>query len=307
MRIISLLAGATELVCALGAQRELVGRSHECDWPPSVRELPSLTTPTFDTAASSAQIDADVRRLMRERQPLYRVDVERLLQLRPDVLITQVHCDVCAPGPADVTRDAPDDAPPIPQMIAMQGSTIDGIFDDFGRVAEAIDRKRECEELIRGMKQSMEQASDRVAHLDRPTIACIEWIDPIFIMANWSPRLVELAGGIPVLGQSGVHSAATTWDRVRDANPQVILVAPCGFDIARTKREMHVLAALPGWEQLSAVRAGRVFIADGNRYFNRAGPGLFESVQILAQILHPQHFPPTHRGACWEFMQAPLA
>ena len=307
MRIVSLLPGATELVCALGAQRELVGRSHECDWPAEVRQLPALTAPTFDSAASSAQIDADVRRLMGERKPLYRVDVQRLLQLKPDVLITQVHCDVCAPGPEDIARDAPSDSTSMPRMISMQASTVDGIFEDLCRVANAINRARECEELVHGIQEELNETSRRVMYLDRPTIACIEWIDPIFIMANWTPKLVEIAGGVPLLGQSGVHSAAMNWDQVRNANPQFILVAPCGFDIARTKREMHILAAQPGWTDLTAVRNGRVFIADGNRYFNRAGPSLFDSAQILAQILHPQEFPPTHRGAAWENYAGALA
>jgi len=307
MRIVSLLAGATELVCALGAERELVGRSHECDWPAQVRQLPALTQPTFDTTAGSAQIDADVRRLMCERQPLYRVDVERLLQLRPDVVITQIHCDVCAPSPADVARDAPSGSAPVPQMVSMEASTIEGIFDDFHRVAEAIDRARECEKLVRGIQESIHQTSRRISKLNRPTIACIEWIDPIFVMANWAPQLAEIAGGVPVLGQSGVHSVAMGWDKVREADPDVILVAPCGFDMSRAKREMHLLAARPGWEALSAVRGGRVFIADGNRYFNRAGPSLFESVQILAQTLHPHEFPPTLQGTCWEKYAGALA
>ena len=307
MRIISLLAGATELVCALGAQRELVGRSHECDWPAEVRRLPALTEPTFDTAASSVQIDADVRRLMRDHQPLYQVDVKRLLQLKPDVVITQVHCDVCAPGPADVARDAPMELASLPQMVSMQASTIDGIVDDFRCVAKTISRISECEQLVHGIQKKLDETSHRVANLERPTIACIEWIDPIFTMANWAPRLVEIAGGTPLLSQSGVHSAATTWERVREADPQFILVAPCGFDIARTKREMHLLAARPGWRELKAVRDKRVFIADGNRYFNRAGPSLFDSAQILAQILHPQEFPPTHRGTAWENYAGALA
>jgi iron complex transport system substrate-binding protein len=307
MRIVSLLAGATELVCSLGAERELVGRSHECDWPEHVRELPSLTQPTFVTTARSAQVDADVRRLMRERQPLYRVDVERLLQLRPDAVITQIHCDVCAPGPDDVARDAPRDSATIPRMVSMQASTVEGIFNDFRRVAEAIGRTRECDALLHGFQEKLNETSRRVAQLDRPTIACIEWIDPIFIMANWAPEVVEFAGGAPLLSQSGVHSAATTWDHVCGADPQYILVAPCGFDIARTKREMHILAAHSGWEDLSAVRNDRVFVADGNRYFNRAGPSLFASVEILAQILHPNSFAPTYRGAAWEKYAGPLA
>ena len=307
MRIVSLLPGATELVCALGAQHELVGRSHECDFPEHVRHLPSLTQPTFDTTAGSAQIDADVRRLMRERQPLYRVNVERLLQLQPDVVITQVHCDVCAPGPDDVARDAHESSAAIPQMVSMQASAVEGIFDDFRRVAHAIDRSRECDELVQKIQKGLNEASPRVTNLDRPTIACIEWIDPIFIMANWAPRLVEIAGGVPVLGQSGVHSAAMTWDRVRDADPQYIFVAPCGFDMVRTKREMHILSARSGWNDLSAVRNGHVFIADGNRFFNRAGPSLFDSVQILAQILHPREFEPTLRGVAWENYAGALA
>jgi iron complex transport system substrate-binding protein len=296
MQIVSLLSGATELVCALGAGDELVGRSHECDWPEWVKSLPCCTAPTFDVTGSSLQIDHRVRELLREQKPLYRVDGDLLHALRPDVVITQAHCDVCAVGPADVARDA---ATEVPRILDLTAATLDQMFDAFVHVARGIGREEQGIALLKGYRDRLGAIARSVTNEPHHTIECIEWIDPVFPMANWSPELVELAGGDTRLGRPGIHSAATPWERILEADPEVLLIAPCGFGIPRTRSEMPTLTAKPGWNDLRAVRTGRVFLADGNRYFNRSGPSIVETAEILAEILHPHRFPSRHEGSAW--------
>ena len=296
MRIVSLLSGATELACALGAGEELVGRSHECDWPEWVKGLPCCTAPTFDVTGSSLQIDQRVRELLCAGKPLYRVDGDLLHALRADVVITQAHCDVCAVGPADVARDASTE---FPRILDLTAATIEQMFDAFLHVARGMGRTEQGAALVERYRARLDEIARSVAHEPRHTIECIEWIDPVFPMANWSPQLVEIAGGDTRLGRPGVHSAATPWERILEADPEYLIVAPCGFDLARTRSEMSTLIAKPGWNDLRAVRAGRVFLADGNRYFNRSGPSIVDTAEILTQILHLHRFQPKHEGYGW--------
>jgi iron complex transport system substrate-binding protein len=291
MRIVSLLASGTELVCALGAGDELVGRSHECDHPPWVRRLPALSRPSFAIDGSSADIDRRVREKLRAGEPLYLVDEERIAALGPDVIITQTHCQVCAvtPGAASDPR----------QAVALRTGTLDGILAGFVDVATLLGRRTAGENLVTGIRAHIERWGQATAALPRPTVVCLEWIAPPFAVGNWGPELVAIAGGENLLGVRGEHSAAVSWPVVRAADPEVLVVAPCGFGVARTIAEMPVLEAQPGWSDLRAVRAGRVHVADGNLYFNRSGPTVFETIDVLAEILHPTVFPPRHRGSAW--------
>lgn len=297
MRIVSLLASGTELVCALGAGDELVGRSHECDFPEWVKRLPALSRPTFDVSGSSAEIDRLVRETLRAGKPLYAVDEARLAALAPDVVITQTHCDVCAVSPATPgceTRLARDHA------VALQTGTLEGILQGFTDIARIIGRVEAGERLVAEKRAQMERWRKVTAELRRPRVVCLEWIEPPFALGNWGPQLVTLAGGEPLLGIDGGHSTAIGWQAVRAAEPEVLVVAPCGFGLERARREMPVLAAQPGWNDLQAVRNGRAYIADGNFYFNRSGPGVFDTIDLLAEILHPDLFAPRHRGTAWE-------
>jgi iron complex transport system substrate-binding protein len=296
-RIVSLLAGATELVCALGAGERLVGRSHECDHPTWVQRLPMVSRATFDVTGSSRAIDALVRQRLAAGQPLYEVDEQRLADLAPDVILTQTHCEVCAVSPADmahgsrtVTRKP---------VVALHGGTIDGILAGFMDVARVLGLQVRGRELVAGIRTRLDAISAATRALRHPTVVCLEWIDPVFPMSNWAPELVTLAGGAGLLGTPGQHSTTMPWDAVRDADPEVLVVAPCGFGLARTLAEMPTLAVQPGWAELRAVRGGRVFAADGNFYFNRSGPSVFETPEILAEILHEGVFPPRHEGHAW--------
>jgi iron complex transport system substrate-binding protein len=298
-RIVSLLASGTELVCALGAGDRLVGRSHECDHPSWVERLPSVSRPTFDISGSSADIDERVRQRLRAGEPLYEIDELLLAELAPDVLITQTHCEVCAVTPADLVHGVP---PRLrrQEVIALSTGTLDAILDGFLEVARVIDVLPAGEALVSGLRERLAGLAAKTRLLPPPTVLCLEWIEPIFNMGNWGPELVELAGGIHLLGTPGVHSSAISWEDVREANPEVLVVAPCGFGLARARREMHLLAERRGWQDLRAMRAGRVYVADGNLYFNRSGPSLFETPEILAEMLHPADFAPRHEGTAWE-------
>lgn len=296
MRVASLLASGTELVCALGQGAALVGRSHECDDPPWVTALPPLSRPTFDVTGPSEEIDRLVKDKLRAGEPLYEIDRDRLSALAPDVVITQVHCDVCAVGPA-----ALDPAHGWPALrgfetVSMRGGSLDGILDDFAAVAAAIGSAAAGARLVAEIRARLRAWGEGLAGARRPSVVCLEWTDPVFPMGNWGPELVAHAGGSCRLGNPNAHSAAVPWQAVLDADPEVLVVAPCGFGLERAAGEMPGLAARPGWAGLRAVRDGQVYVADGNRYFNRSGPAVFETVDLLVEILHPDLVPPRFEG-----------
>lgn len=298
MRIASLLASGTELCCALGLGDSLVGRSHECDEPAWVRRLPQLSQPTFPIDGPSAEIDAHVRERLRAGAPLYQVDDAALTALAPDVILTQTHCEVCAVSPGDISCGI-EARLERRKVVALDGATLETVLDGFQRVADVLGVSGAGQSLVRALRGRAGAVANRVRVLPAPAVACIEWIDPVFVMGNWGPELVTLAGGRSVLGQAAVRSTTTGWEAVRAADADVLIVAPCGFSLERTRRELPTLAAQPGWADLRAVRAGRVYAADGNAYFNRAGPSLFDTPEILAEMLHPEHFEPRHHGTAW--------
>lgn len=301
MRIASLLASATEVVCALGAGDMLVGRSHECDAPAWVTRLPALSAPTFDVTGSSRAIDERVRAKLRAGEPLYAVDERLLTELAPDVVLTQSHCEVCAPSPADLAHGATSRVVLREHILAIRTGTIDGVLAGFLDVARAIDRAREGEALVRACRDRLDALRAKTRDLPRPTVVCLEWIEPPFAMGNWGPELVAIAGGTCLLGRPGEHSTTTPWEAVREADPDVLVVAPCGFGLERTKTELDVLRDYPGFHQLRAVHEGRAFIADGNSLFNRSGPTVIDTADVLAEMLHPEVFSsPGGAHRAWE-------
>jgi iron complex transport system substrate-binding protein len=295
VRIASLLASGTELVCALGAGDELVARSHECDTPAWVTHLPPASRPAFDVSGTSAQIDARVRERLRAGQPLYEIDEALLTRLAPDVLITQTHCEVCAVTPSDLDRQAPSLCRQ--QVVALETGTLAAILDGFSAVARVIHREGESALLREELEARLSAVQRRVAGLSQPTVVCLEWIDPPYPMSNWAPALVEIAGGQPLLAAAGAHSQPTPWDAVRAADPDVLIVAPCGFSLDRTLEEMPALANFPGFADLQAVRTGRVYAADGNRHFNRSSPTLFSTPELIAEMLYPGLVTPVHAAS----------
>jgi iron complex transport system substrate-binding protein len=300
-RIVSLLPSTTEIACALGFREALVGRSHECDHPADVVALPALTEPKLDPRAPSRAIDERVKSLVRDGLSVYRVDADRLRELAPDVILTQDHCQVCAASLEDVESVLAQWLGERPRVVSLEPRALGDVFASFQRVANALGAPERGQELTADLSGRLIALAERAQQrAERPRVACIEWIDPLMAAGNWMPELVTLAGGTSLFATLGEPSPWLAWQALRDADPDVIVVLPCGFDLARTRAELAPLRAQPGFAALRAVRAGRVFLADGHQYFNRPGPRLIESLAILCELLHPEEFHPTHRGVGWE-------
>lgn len=295
MKIASLLASGTEIVCGLGLADSLVAISHECDFPPQILDRPRVTRTRVDPHAASAEIDAQVRATASVGEPLYEVDFERLASLSPELIITQAQCDVCAVRYEDVAN-AVAQSPSLErtQVVALNPRRLGDILTDIRRVG----RVAQCETGAAAYVAQLEQRIERVRKMTqdlpfdaRPRVACLEWCEPPMLAANWMPELVELAGGrAPDSSVAGQHSNATTWDEVESFDPQVVLIMPCGIDLQRAISEARSLPELPQWPRLSAVQSGKVYAVDGNAYFNRSGPRIIDSLEILAYLLHPDRF-----------------
>jgi iron complex transport system substrate-binding protein len=278
-RIVSMISSATEIVDGLGALPWLVGRSHECDFPEQVRDLPVCTAPRFAVDGDSREIDRLVRQTLTESISVYQVFDDVLERLQPTHILTQIHCQVCAVSLRDVERSVAPRLASRPCVVSLQPSSLAHVWEDIRRVAQSLAIERSGEDLVARLQERM-RAISAAAHAarTRPSIACIEWIEPLMAPGNWMPELVEMAAGKSL--------PWSTWQDLEAGDPDVILVMPCGFDLERTVSEMYWLTDRPGWRNLQAVRNRRVFVTDGNQYFNRPGPRLVESLEILAAVLH---------------------
>lgn len=296
MRVVSLICSATEIVCALGRGGDLVGRSHECDYPPGIEALPALTAPQFEIGGTSAEIDTRVKDLVRDGLAIYRIDAELLRDLRPDAIVTQDQCEVCGASLADVEAAVRDWTGIETTIVSCKPAGLDDVWADIRNVGAALGAGREAERVVAQLQARMNAIAETAASLpEKPTVATVEWIDPLMAAGNWMPELLEMAGGRNLFGEAGGHAPWMSWEELRAADPDVVIVLPCGFDMARSIAELPALTAQPDWAGLSAVRNGRVFATDGNQFFNRPGPRLAESLEILAEILHPAQF-----GLGWE-------
>ncbi len=302
-RIVSLIPSGTEIVCALGFETQLVGRSHECDFPESVKRLPVCTEPKFNPDGTSYQIDQRVKAILQESLSVYRVYAEKLRQLQPDVIVTQSQCEVCAVSLQEVEQAVCDWLDSRPKIVSLAPATLSDIWADIARVAEVLEAPQRGRELIQRLNQRVEAITGETRTLsERPTVACIEWIEPLMATGNWMPELIERAGGVNLFGEAGKHSPWMAWEQLLEKDPDVILILPCGFDIQRIRENLSVLMQKPGWSDLQAVRRGQVYLADGNQYFNRPGPRIVESLEILAEILHPDRFQFGHKGSGWQYL-----
>jgi iron complex transport system substrate-binding protein len=300
-RIVSLIASASEILNSLGLTRDQVGRSHECDFPPEITALPVCTAPAFATGGSSAEIDQRVKAQIANALSVYEVSREMLDQLQPTHVITQTQCRVCAVSLDDVERALIGWVSSRPKLIALEPNALADVWSDIRRVADACGVPERGERVVEMLQGRMREISGRACHSPRrPRVACIEWHEPLMAAGNWVPELVEMAGAVNLFGQAGAHSPWMTWQQLMEAEPDVILSMPCGFDLDRTRSEMYWLTGRPEWNKLRAVQCGQVYLADGNQYFNRPGPRLVESLQILAEILHPEAFAPSLGGAAWQ-------
>lgn len=293
MRIVSLLPSATEIVCALGLRSQLVGVTHECDFPASVRGLPTVTQALIPTDATSAEIDGLVRERLADDRALYRLDLSKLEQLAPDLIITQALCNVCAVA-ADEVTDAACRLPDNPPVVNLEPMTLAQVFDAILAVGTATDHDHAAATVVRGLRARVDAVAERTAAIaddGRPRVAFLEWLDPLFGPGHWVPQLIDLAGGIDVLGAPAQASRTLTWESLAAADPEVLFVSCCGFTADRAAADMPVLEARSGWDALPAVHTGRVHVSDGNAYFSRPGPRLVDSLEILAHALHPEHHP----------------
>jgi iron complex transport system substrate-binding protein len=293
MRIVSLLPSATEIVCALGLGDELVGVTHECDHPAFVRGLPKVTTTSIPHDATSGQIDALVREQLATERALYHLDLPMLEELAPDLIVTQALCDVCAVAAAEVT-DAACQLPGNPPVVNLEPMTLDEVFDAITAVGAAANRAAQATQVVADLRARVDavaRLSATIVEGDRPRVAFLEWIDPLFNAGHWNPELIALAGGIDVLGSPAEASRTITWQQLVDARPDVLFVSCCGFPTERALQDLPILAAKPGWAELPAVRNTRVAFSDGNAYFSRPGPRLVDSLEILAHAVHPDLHP----------------
>lgn len=287
MRIVSLLPSATEIICCLGLQDQLVGVTHECDFPDEVTHLPRVTRSNIPVAATSSEIDVLVREQVKSKTALYSLDLPTLESLRPDLIVTQALCDVCAVAEEDV-RDAVVSLPATPRVINLEPTSLEELFQAIAVVGEAANCSSRAGELIASLRHRVSVIEQRSSQIEsKPTVLLLEWIDPPFSAGHWNPELVRIAGGRNAIGEPGQRSRCVTWEEIRQVAPDVLVIACCGFDVERTLVDLPILQSQSGWDDLRAVKAGRVFVEDGSAYFNRPGPRLIDSLEILADKIHP--------------------
>jgi len=288
MRIASLLPSATEIVCALGLADTLVGVSHECDYPPAiVSDLPKLTCSAIPHGLTSAQIDATVSERLRRGESLYLLEEARLAEIKPDLLITQELCDVCAVS-YDAVCNLSARLPGKPQVISLTPPNLTGIFQDIETVAKATGTEARGQRLVAQLRKRLDQVTAQVTGKPRTRVFALEWLDPPFAAGHWVPEMVALAGGEEVLGRAGEKSFRVTWAQIRAAQPEVILLIPCGYSAEAAQQEWDALPKPPGWEQIPAAQNGRVYALDANSYCSRPSPRLVDGIEQLAQLLHPE-------------------
>lgn len=290
LRIVSLLPSATEIAVALGLHDNLVGRSHECDFPPSVAALPVCTSTKLEKGLTSQAIEDRVKAIVEKGLSVYDVDAPLLRSLRPDVILTQSQCAVCAVTPADLEEALAEWVGTPPKLVSLAPDDLADVFGDLTRVAEAAGVPERAGPAIARMQAGLAALPEAPAA--RPTLLAVEWIEPLMVAGNWVPELIRAAGAEPLLADAGVHSHWITFDAVAAADPDIIAFMPCGYQLAQTLPEARALLSELPWRDLRAVREGRVFAADGHHLFNRPGPRLVESAEVLACLLRPDEAVP---------------
>lgn len=303
-RIVSLLPSATEMVCALGCGAQLVGRSHECDFPPEVSSLPICTESKLLAHASSRAIDEQIHNLLAASLSIYRLNPRLILELRPTLILTQAQCDVCATSETEVVKALAHWPGSPPQILSLTPHRLADVWEDIRRLAAVMGVAERGREVLRTLKNRCVDVIEKACMLGRPTVACLEWLDPLMGAGNWVPELVDLAGGRCLFGEPGKHTGRLKWEDLRAADPDIIVAMPCGFDLTRTRAELAALSSRAGWAELKAVRQGRVFLCDGSAFFNRPGPRLVESLEILAETIHREKFRFGHEGRGWQRLGA---
>ena len=299
-KIISLLPAATEIICGLGLEDQLVGRSHECNYPETVKKLPACTTSRIMGEMSSEEINEQVVKSLYEALSLYKVDRDLINSLGADIIITQDQCKVCAVSINDLEGALQRDNGKEVEVISLHPSVLEDIFVDIKRIGDQTGVTARAELYVEDLRERIDLVKHKLRFVeDRPSVACIEWLSPLMVAGNWTPELIGIAGGRPVLAEAGKHSPFVDFDQIKEQNPDIIIVAACGFTIERTLSEIDVLLQLPGWGELEAVKNNKVYIADGDRYFNRSGPSVVDTIEMLAEIIQPKQFVFGFEGKAW--------
>ncbi|MDZ7691373.1 MAG: cobalamin-binding protein [Balneolaceae bacterium] len=300
MRIVSLLPSITEIVCAIGKESELVGRSHECDYPESITSLPACTTPKYQADGTSYEIDQRIKATVQEGLSVYRVDAELLASLQPDLILTQNHCEVCAASVNEVKQAVQESmGDEDVRIVSVAPENLDEVFLSIQEIAEAVGVEEQGEALIKQMINKLNKTQSKTAQLPSPDVVCLEWITPLMSAGNWFPELVNIAGGNTLLGKPGEPSGWIEWEQVAEQDPDLLLISPCGYSLQKTAEEINQLTSKPEFTNLQAVKKNRVYLMEGHHYFHRPGPRLVESTEILAEIFHPGLFDATHRNSGW--------
>lgn len=303
VRIVSLIPSATEILANLGLSDSIVGRSHECDYPPEIQNRPICTQARLNSNAPSSEIHHEVNNILQSALSIYQIKTDVLEKLQPTHILTQDQCDVCAVSLKDVEKAVAELTHSSPQIISLQPNVLEDVWHDIERVANAfgVDSVKVLENLEARVK-ICQQKIQGLSLEEVPTVACIEWTDPLMAAANWIPELVNLAGGQTLFSVTGQPSPHLKWENLVVSNPDIIIFMPCGFDLQRTRQEAQLFTQNPQWQKLHATQTGRVYITDGNSYFNRPGPRLVDSLEILSEILHPEIFDYGYKGKAWELL-----
>jgi iron complex transport system substrate-binding protein len=300
-KIVTLIPSATEIVAFLGEKDSIVGRSHECDYPPDLNKIKKLTSPKINVDGTSGEIHKQINTILENSLSVYKVDIKELKKLEPDVVITQAHCEVCAVSLSEVEEIVAKHLNEKTKIISLQPNTLGEVFDDIKKVAEGLNLdKVTTEGLIKPLEQRVKNIQIKSSKQKKKTVACIEWIDPLMAAGNWIPEMVKISGGEDVFGKSGKDSHWITFDEIKNYDPEVIIFLPCGYNIEKTKEEVeNLLIKETKWSNLKAFKNKELFIVDGNQFFNRPGPRLVESLEIFAEIIQPNLFNFNHQQSGW--------
>jgi len=314
VRIVSLLASATEMVAALGCLDQMVGRSHECDYPPGILALPAVSTVQIDINTSSAEIDAQVKqRVQNKLEPedpalkalsIYAIDVDKLQELRPDVIFTQTQCEVCAVSERDVSQAIAQLTGLQPLVVSLSPYRLQDVWEDILRVGVVLGKRDQAQALVEKYQRRLRDLAIKIATFgSKPRVALLEWPDPLMATGNWTPELVAYAGGENIFGEIGQHSPWLSWEELQVADPDVIVLSPCSYPIERTMEDVPLLQKHPVWANLKAVRDGKVYAIDGNQYLNRSGPRLIESAELLARVIWGEQLGIPVDNNAWKHIQ----
>ena len=298
-KVLSLLSSTTEVVYALGCEDQLVGRSHECDYPPAVITLPICTEPKFNVDGSSIEVDGQVKSILQNALSVYYINEDLLKELKPDIILTQSQCEVCAVSEKDVKSVVKNITGINPDIISVEPNSVKDIFKDIKIIAEALNVVDKGADLIDFMKNRIRTLKKSYDVKSELTVAAIEWIDPLMAAGNWVPELIEMAGGINLFGEAGKHSPWMQYKDLIEKDPHTIIIMPCGYNIQKSITEIDSLIKQKGWKEINAVQNDKVYITDGNQFFNRPGPRIIESLEILIEIFHNDKTDFKHIDSGW--------